>query len=826
MGTNIRLHAPTAAILLAALAGGAEAQSANGIARPWPCWAMSAGGSTFHDARVTSGCGTSPDPAPSVSPAPLERVMPVTAPRLSGPPTALKARVSARRVILAWTPPAGSAPTSYVLEAGSASGLSNLANVSTGSARPLLAATHVPPGRYAMRVRAVTASQTSEPSNEVLFTVGTPAACTGAPDVPQALAASVNRTTVTLSWRAPSSGSPTSYVVQAGSTQGASNLATVDTLNTNVTFTAAAPSGTYYVRVRGRNACGDSAASNEVVVVLATCSLPNVPTGLNATPSGSTVTVNWNTASGATSYTVLAGSSSGTANLAAAPAATNTLTASGIGAGTYFLRVTASNSCGTSAPSGEIVMVVGGAAGTSTWQPLRASMPAYPLSPLLLTDGSVMVVSEAITSSTTWTVQAWRLTPDAFGSYVNGTWTYLSAFPSGYAPLYFASAVLADGRVVIAGGEYNGSSNHAVWTNLGYVYNSATNSYVSLAPPSGWAVIGDSPSTVLPDGRLLLGDLSTLRTALLAPTTLTWSPGATRRDWSSEAGYTLLQDGSVFSVDVAGSGSGERYLPANDQWVSAGTAPISLTASGEIGPQVLRPDGTVFVAGATGHTAIYTPPTGGTGTGTWIVGPDFPTTVTGQLIAWDGPACLLPSGNVLISVAGDFSSPVYFFEFDGTRLINVNGPASATGDLLFLGRLLMLPTGQVLYTGGVSPAIYNPLGSPNPAWAPRITSAPSSVTRGQTYQVAGTQFNGMSQAVAYGDDYQAATNYPLVRITMRATGHVFYARTHDHSTMGVATGTATVSTSFDVPSSIETGAADLVVVANGIPSESVAIVVS
>jgi len=72
---------------------------------------------------------------------------------------------------------------------------------------------------------------------------------------------------------------------------------------------------------------------------------------------------------------------------------------------------------------------------------------------------------------------------------------------------------------------------------------------------------------------------------------------------------------------------------------------------------------------------------------------------------------------------------------------------------------------------------------------------------------------------------QTATNYPLVRITNNSTHHVFYARTHDHSTMGVATGTATVSTNFDVPGLIETGASTLQVVANGIPSAAVAITV-
>jgi hypothetical protein len=95
-----------------------------------------------------------------------------------------------------------------------------------------------------------------------------------------------------------------------------------------------------------------------------------------------------------------------------------------------------------------------------------------------------------------------------------------------------------------------------------------------------------------------------------------------------------------------------------------------------------------------------------------------------------------------------------------------------------------------------------------------------------TYQISGTQFNGLSQAAAFGDEFQTATNYPLVRITNSSTGHVFYAKTHDHSTMAVATGSKIVSTNFDVPTGIETGASTLVVVANGIPSAAVNITVN
>jgi hypothetical protein len=123
-------------------------------------------------------------------------------------------------------------------------------------------------------------------------------------------------------------------------------------------------------------------------------------------------------------------------------------------------------------------------------------------------------------------------------------------------------------------------------------------------------------------------------------------------------------------------------------------------------------------------------------------------------------------------------------------------------------------------------AAYSSTGTYQSSWAPTITNCPSSVTRGSTYKVTGTQFNGLSQAVNFGDEFESATNYPLVRITNQSTGHVFYAKTHGHSTMGVATGSTPVSTNFDVPSNMETGKSSLVVVANGIPSKAVTITVN
>lgn len=87
---------------------------------------------------------------------------------------------------------------------------------------------------------------------------------------------------------------------------------------------------------------------------------------------------------------------------------------------------------------------------------------------------------------------------------------------------------------------------------------------------------------------------------------------------------------------------------------------------------------------------------------------------------------------------------------------------------------------------------------------------------GKSYIISGTQFNGLSAGAAYGDNAQMATNYPIV--VMLTTKGIFAARTHDHSTMGIATGNKIVSTTFDVPASLQAGPSLIFVIANGIPS--------
>lgn len=467
-------------------------------------------------------------------------------------------------------------------------------------------------------------------------------------------------------------------------------------------------------------------------------------------------------------------------------------------------------------------------ASAQTWTLLNNQPTVTTDTALLLTDGTVMMHQY---NSTNW----WRLTPDNTGSYVNGTWSQLASMPSGYMPLYFASAVFADGNVIVEGGEYNNLRQDE--TNLGAYYNSATNTWTAVNPPSGWPEIGDSPGIILPNGVFMIGRNETSsQAALFNEKTMTWTAtGNDKADPYSEEGWVLIPDQAVLTTDGQNAPHAERYDYLNGTWYSAGSTIVRLEDPGseEIGPMILRPDGTVFATGANasaaGHTSIYTQPNviNVNVLGTWTPGPDMP----GDNDMADAPAAILPDGNVLCDMSpGIFNTPVSFYEFDGTQFNAVPNPPNVGQNTSYVGRMLVLPTGQVLFlsSDGVTKdvAIYTAAGTYNPAWAPAITSVPSTVTHGMTYTVKGTQFNGLSNGAAYGDDAQMNSNYPLVRITNNSTGHVFYAKTHNHSTMRVSTGTLPVSTKFDVPASIETGASTLEVVANGIPSVPVNITVN
>ena len=176
-------------------------------------------------------------------------------------PTDLWSAVNGYSVALGWTPPAG-ALAGHLLDVGSGPGLTNLGSLPVAAPTASLSAT-APAGRYYVRVRAGSTCGVGSASNEIVLDV--PSGC-GVPTAPGTLSFSRVGRTVSLAWGAAASAS--SYVLEGGYAPGAVNAAVLD-MGPALSVGGAVPPGTYYVRVRGRNACGQlGPASNEVTLVV------------------------------------------------------------------------------------------------------------------------------------------------------------------------------------------------------------------------------------------------------------------------------------------------------------------------------------------------------------------------------------------------------------------------------------------------------------------------------------------------------------------------------------------------------------------------------
>ncbi len=91
-----------------------------------------------------------------------------------------------------------------------------------------------------------------------------------------------------------------------------------------------------------------------------------------------------------------------------------------------------------------------------------------------------------------------------------------------YGPVFFGSAVLQDGTVIVFGGEYNvqySSTSPSVDALEVQLYDPTTDSWTILPTPTGWINIGDAASTVLADGRVLVGNTNNAAMALVDPQT-------------------------------------------------------------------------------------------------------------------------------------------------------------------------------------------------------------------------------------------------------------------------------------------------------------------
>jgi hypothetical protein len=259
-------------------------------------------------------------------------------------------------LVIEWNPPTtGGTPQSYAIEVGLSPGTTALTLPAPTNEYVVAGA---PPGRFYLRIRAVNAAGAGPASPETVLGLGGGAM---QPDVPRFAQAWMLGGRLFMQWeRHQYGGAASHYLVEAGTAQGATNIATIPVNVPAFTYDGVPP-GTYFLRVRAVSAAGVSGPSNEVMVVAGGApSPPGVPFAVGAVVSGAGGTITWSKPAGpVTGYVLEAGTESGLSNAARVALGPQTsVSFSGIPPGRYFVRVRAVNALGTGLASEEVTVVV------------------------------------------------------------------------------------------------------------------------------------------------------------------------------------------------------------------------------------------------------------------------------------------------------------------------------------------------------------------------------------------------------------------------------------------------------------------------------------
>ena len=193
---------------------------------------------------------------------------------------------------------------------------------------------------------------------------------------------------VEFAWESPASPPPGGFVLEGAFAPG--QTAATLAVGTGTTFaTPLSVLGPAFVRVREQ---GSTEVSNEIVVGCVGPPLP--PTALTTAMNGTNLTLAWTAPlDPVTTYQFSAGTASGRADAATTTLPASRTAVSGtVPAGTFFVRVQATNACGTSGPSGEVFMTIGA----------PDPLPAAPTNVAASVSGS--------TVSLTWTAPAGPVT--------------------------------------------------------------------------------------------------------------------------------------------------------------------------------------------------------------------------------------------------------------------------------------------------------------------------------------------------------------------------------------------------------------------------------
>ena len=309
------------------------------------------------------------------------------------------------------------------------------------------------------------------------------------------------------------------------------------------------------------------------------------------------------------------------------------------------------------------------------------------------------------------------------------------------------------------------------------------------------------------------------------PATNSWTVSPSNSIGFDETSWVLMPDGSVVNCQ------GFKYLPTQNTFVSTGPLPFSLETSkingvneGEFGAALLLPDGRAFFIGAPGRRPITR-----RGRRRRIREAGKPARVcpTACLpMTLPPPSCPTATycSKARQTARETTLGPVEFFDFDPSTntYTAIPNPAGGTDTGWTTGdRMLVLPTGQVFWSGAEGNYVFTPATGPNIAWQPTIANVSSNADG--SYHLTGTLLDGVSLGAGYGDDVQEASNYPLVQLTS-TSGNVYYTSTFNWAP-GEVGDQGLMATDFTLPVGLPNGTYSLRVVADGIASNPMSVLV-
>jgi hypothetical protein len=369
---------------------------------------------------------------------------------------------------------------------------------------------------------------------------------------------------------------------------------------------------------------------------------------------------------------------------------------------------------------------------------------------------------------------------------------------------------LSDGKILT----YDIGQSTSTGESYAEVYDPSRNEWSSISPADGSAhgtfpLLSSSatgyelgPSLRLLDGRSFLVG-ATGHTALYTPSTNTWAAGP-------DIMGSLHGHAALFGADDAPA----AIMPNGHVLLAADSGPSPVQSSGN----VVNGSNVITHVPSTAELYVGWPVTQTSGTsvvpsGTTITSIDSSTQIHISQNATGGGT------GIGLKFGGTYSPPTQLFDFnpatDTIEPVSPAFPESLATTNAYATCMLVLPTGQVLFEDGADVWIYTPSGEANSSYEP-VTTKVAYDGHG-VFTLTGKQLTGQSAGAAYGDDAEMDENYPIIRL-VNSAGKVYYCRTTNWSSTGVATGSTLETVNFTLNSTITAGDYSLIVSAAGISS--------